>query len=307
MTTGSDKHRDGPEASLEKGYRKPYFPYDAEPRRWDGNEILGALSDELGARASVLLRFGLFEFMHTLLSGPVVYNSPDDVPLTGNEIEEKITTEDADRLVELYEHSKGLMEREEETRTSVEGRANVLLGAGGLTATLIVGVSGLLARGDLDAVLPSATVFRAVFVVLYLIALLALVMSLLRSLQAVGVVSHQPFSATLPFEVQGQDPAPRLRRLIREAFLTFVDLRLMNRIKAGHLRAAQRWFGTALVTLLLMAAVPVLSAPAGKLALWLRDLFETRSATIVLLFIVAVVTIVALACLRRRAGVQRGG
>lgn len=308
MSGEQEERGEEQEAPLQEGYKRPYFPYDAEPRRWDGNEMLGDLTDTIGLRASVLLRFRPLEFVYTLLSGPVIYEAPDDVPLTGEKVEERITTEDQERLKDLYEHSQGLMEREEETRASVEGRANVLLGAGGLTATLIIGVSGLLARGDFADVLPSDTLFRTVFVMLYLTVLLALVMSLLRALQAVRVVSHQPFSATLPFDVQEQEPAPRLRRLIREAFLTFVDLRLMNRIKAGHLRAAQWWFGAALFALLLLAAVPVLAAPATSVWSWLKGLLCTKGATIItLLAIVGVVSVVVVALLwrRRRVGLQR--
>jgi len=90
-------------------------------------------------------------------------------------------------------------------------------------------------------------------------------MSLVRAVQAVKVVSYQPFSATRPFEVQLHAPASRFRLLIREAFLTFVDLRLMNSIKVGFLRAAQWWFGAALVLLLTMAAVPTLIPLVGRI------------------------------------------
>lgn len=108
---------------------------------------------------------------------------------------------------------------------------------------------------------------RTLFVGLYLLGLSTLIMSLLRAVQAAGVVSHQPFSATRPFEVQDYAPAPRLRHLIREAFLTYVDLRLINRIKAGLLGAAQLWFGVALALLLTLAAVPVLAPFVG----WLTE------------------------------------
>jgi len=58
--------------------------------------------------------------------------------------------------------------------------------------------------------------------------------------------------------------------LIREAFLSFVELREINRRKAALLAKAQWWFGTALILLLIMAALPVLVEPIdGLLAcLW---------------------------------------
>ncbi len=251
---------------LEKGFKEPYFPYDACPRRWDGNEILGNLSNWVRHRVRPVLRIRPIEFVYTLMAGPVIYDEPEDIPFNREAVEEHITTGTAERLKEIYEHSRELMEREENTRASVEGRANVLLGAGGLTTTLIIGVSGLLARDNIDSILPSGTAVRAAFIGLYLFGFFALIMSLLRAVQAAGVVSHQPFSATLPFELQNYAPVPRFRRLIREAFLTYVELRLINRIKAGFLRAAQWWFGVALALLLTMAAVPVIAPFAGSLA-----------------------------------------
>ncbi len=253
------------EKLLAKGFRKPFYPRGAEPRRWDGNEMLGSLGDWIRCWARPVLRVRPIEFVWTLMSGPVIYeeDKPKDVPLTGGEVEKAITTEDLERLKELYEHSREMMEREEDTRASAEGRANVLLGAGGLTTTLIIGVSGLLSRGDLDSIVPAGTLARVAFLGLYVLGLFALIMSLLRAVQTVRVVSYQPFSATRPFEVQDQAPAPRLRHLIREAFLTYMDLRLLNRIKVGFLSAAQWWFTVALALLLLMATVPVLAPLAG--------------------------------------------
>jgi hypothetical protein len=260
------------ERLLSKGFRKPYFPYDAWPRRWDGNEILGQLSKRVRGGTRRVLRVRPLEFVSTLAVGPVIYCEPE-VPSTPKAVEESITTDDPERLKELYEHSRELMEREEATRTSVEGRAKVLLGAGGLTTTLIIGVSGLLARGDLEKLLPPGATSRVLFVGLYLLGLFALVMSLLRAVQTAKVVAYQPFSATRPFEVQEYAPAPRFRHLIREAFLTYVDLRMLNSIKAGLLRAAQWWFVAALVLLLGMAAVPVLAPLAGWLCEALGQVF----------------------------------
>ena len=248
------------ERLIAKGFKKPYYPWNAELRRWDGNEMLGNLGDRVLSLIRPVLRLRPIEFVLTLLAGPVIYDrDKPDLPLTGDEVEEGITTYDTERLKELYEHSKELMEREEEARTSVEGRANVLLGAGGLTTTLIIGVSGLLARGGLDGVLPVGTPSRAVFLFLYLSGLFALVMSLLRAVQVARVVSYGPFSATRPFRVQEFAPAVRYRKLIREAFLAHVELKLMIRIKAGLLKAAQFWFAVALALLLVMASVPVLA------------------------------------------------
>lgn len=266
MTDELERRKKEEERLQAKGFRKPFFPYDARPRRWDGNEILDKLSRRIRRGTRWVLRVRPIEFVYTLVSSPVIYDRPEDVPFTPEAVEERIITEDPERLEELYDHSRELMEREESTRAGVEGRANVLLGAGGLTTTLIIGVSGLLARGDLDGILPSGTALRAAFIGLYLLGLFALIMSLLRAVQTVGVVSYQPFSATRPFEVQDYAPAPRYRHLIREAFLTYVELRLINRIKVGLLRAAQWWFGVALVLLLTMAAVPVLVPFAGWFA-----------------------------------------
>lgn len=247
-------------------FEKPFYPRGAEPRRWDGNEVLGDIGDRMLRRLRPLLRFPPIEFVLTLASGPVIYDKDKpNLPLTGDEVEAKITTADADRLKELYEHSRELLNREEDSRTGMEGRANALLGAGGLTTTLIIGVSGLLARGDLNNVLPSGTASRTVFLSLYLFGLFALVMSLVRAVQAARVVSYQPFSATRPFRVQDFAPAPRYRALIREAFLAYVELTLVIRIKAGLLKAAQFWFATALTLLLFMAAVPVLAPVVDRL------------------------------------------
>lgn len=246
------------ERLLAKGFRKPFFPDDAEPRRWDGNEILGGFGDWVRHRTRRVLRIPPIEFVITLLAGPVVYREPS-VPFTKEAVEKSITTVRVERLEELYEHSREMMKREEDTRTSVEGRANALLGAGGLTTTLIIGVSGLLARGDLENVVPSGTAGRVLFLALYLSGLFALVMSLLRAVQATRVVSYEPFNATRPFEVQDYVPTQRLHHLIREAFLTYVNFRQVNDIKVGLLKAAQFWFAMALALLLLMAAVPVLA------------------------------------------------
>lgn len=95
-------------------------------------------------------------------------------------------------------------------------------------------------------------------------------MSLLRAVQTGGVVRLQPFSPTRPFRVQDHAEPRRLRELTREAFLAFVELREINRRKTGLLAKAQWWFGTALILLLTMAAVPVLDEPIGSAlgALW---------------------------------------
>jgi hypothetical protein len=238
--------------------RQPFSPINARARRRDGNAAWWTFRNWLECKiGKPLLKFGPFEFVWTLYEGPVYYE-PTDIPATPEKVEKMISTQDEERLKELYEHSKGLIKREQDQSIRIEGRANVLLGTGGLTTTLIVGLSGLLARGDADKVLPPGSISRGVFLVLYIVGLLALVMSLLRAVHTVRVGSMQPFSATRPFEVQNFADSRKLHLLIREAFLTFVDARESNRVRAGLLAAAQWWFGTALVTLLIMATVPLL-------------------------------------------------
>jgi hypothetical protein len=263
------KHQEEEDQLPAKGFKKPFFPRNgprAEPRRWDGNEILGHFWKQVAGWMRPILRVRAIEFVYTLISGPVIYDEPIDIPHTPEGVQDSISTGNVQRLQELYDHCRWLMDREEGTRTSVEGRANVLLGVGGLTTTLIIGVSGLLARGDLDKVLPSGTLPYAAFIGLYIFAVFALIMSLLRAVQTSGIAYFQPFSATKPFEVQECAPAPRLHRLIREAFLTYVDLRHLNRIKVGLLGAAQWWFGVALFLLLTIATVPVVVPVIGMIA-----------------------------------------
>jgi hypothetical protein len=235
----------------------------------------------------LLLRSRIVEFAWTLLAGPVAYE-PTDVYATKEQVEDALTSDSAERLRELYDHSKELMEREEETRMSVEGRANALLSTAGLTATLIVGVSGLLLNSNLERLLPAGSMSSTAFVVLYTLGLCALVMSLLRAVQTGGVVRLQPFSPTRPFRVQGYAESRRLRELIREAFLSFVELREINRRKAALLAKAQWWFGTALILLLIMAALPVLDEPIGGL---LACLWRTLGGWTVAVFLVALVAI----------------
>lgn len=281
MKSGSDK-ASKEEKLLAKGFRKPFYPAYGDGdglRRWDGNEILGAFGDRVVRWLRPVLRIGPIEFIYTLLAGPVLYeeHKPTHLPLTQQEVEAQVTTEKIDRLEELYGRFKELIGREEETRASVEGRANVLLGAGGLTTTLIVGVSGLLARGDLNTLLPSGTGPRAVFLAFYLAGLLALTLSLLRAVQAAKVATYRTFSAALPLDVQEFAPSARLRKLIVEAFMIYLDLTLMIRIKVGFLKAAQFWFGTALALLLAMAAVPVLAPLIGWLVEVIGETLTCRS------------------------------
>lgn len=263
------EHREEEDQLPAKGFKKPFFPRNgprAEPRRWDGNEILGHFWKQVAERTRPVLRFGPIEFVYTLISGPVIYEEPTDIPHTPEGVQDKINTGNVQRLEQLYDHCLWLMDREENTRTSVEGRANVLLGAGGLTTTLIIGVSGLLASGNLSNVLPSGTLSYTAFILIYGFAVFALIMSLLRAVQTSGIAYFQPFSATKPFEVQEFGPAPRLHRLIREAFLTYVDLQELNKIKVGLLGAAQWWFGVALFLLLTIATVPAIVAVIGMVA-----------------------------------------
>ena len=280
-----------PQEDLEK----PFVPFNARSRRRDGNVMWGKFSGWLKAKAAdLLLSFGPIEFVWTLLTGPVAY-TPQDVWTSGGEVEAAITSPDVERVRQLYEHSRELIEREEATRMSVEARANALLATGGLTATLIVGISGLLIRGDLEHALPSGSAARMIFTVLYLLGLYSLVMSLLRAVQTVGVTYNQPFGAKRPFLVQNYAELPRLRALIREAFLTFVDLREINRLKVGLLASAQWWFGTALIALLLLAAVPVLATPMGRFWLWLVNLLGDCGILIAL----AIAILVGLLCRRK--------
>ena len=279
----ADKPQDG--HATNEG-TEPYAPAHSRARVWDGSEMWTRFSDTLKKRVgSVLLRSRMAEFAWTLLAGPVAYEPPD-VYATKEQIEAALTSDSAERLQELYDHSKELMEREEDTRTSVEGRANALLATAGLTATLIVGVSSLLLNSNLEQLLPAGSVSGPAFIVLYMFGLYALVMSLLRAVQTGGVVSLQPFSPTRPFRIQDYAEPSRLRELIREAFLSFVELREINRRKAGLLAKAQWWFGAALILLLAMAAVPVVDEPTGRL---LTSVWRTLGVWTVLVLLAALV------------------
>lgn len=44
------------ERLLAKGFRKPFFPENAQPRRWDGNEVLGGLGDWIQPPGSIPAR-----------------------------------------------------------------------------------------------------------------------------------------------------------------------------------------------------------------------------------------------------------
>lgn len=268
--------------------REPYAPVHSRARLRDGSEMWTKFSDALKkSTGDFLLRSRIVEFVWTLLAGPVAYE-PEDVYATKEQVEDAITSGCAERLQELYDHSKELMEREENARTSIEGRANALLSTAGLTATLIVGVSGILLNSNLERLLPEGSVSGPAFVALYTFGLCALVMSLLRAVQTGGVVRLQPFSPTRPFRVQEHEESRRLRELISEAFLSFVELREINRRKAGLLAKAQWWFGTALILLLTMAAMPVLDKPIGSL---LAYLWQTLGGWLVVVLLAVSVVI----------------
>jgi len=305
--TSNDGNRSGEADEPQAGHvtgegREPYAPAHSHARVWDGSEMWTRFSDALKKGAGdVLLRSRIAEFVWTLLAGPVAYEPPD-VYATKEEIEAALTSDSVERLQELYDHSKELMEREEDTRTSVEGRANALLSTAGLTATLIVGVSGLLLDSNLEQLLPAGSVSGPAFVILYTFGLYALVMSLLRAVQTGGVVRLQPFSPTRPFRVQDHAESSRLRELIREGFLSFVELREINRRKAGLLAKAQWWFGSALILLLAMAAVPVVDEPIGRL---LTSVWQTLGVWTVLVLLGALVGLEAagrVIATRRSAG-----